>query len=216
MNKNNLKDKPVDNTPEISNDNSGFLLGIISAVLLILCISMLLLFNNKQIQQRIIKNINFDRAKQVSDSELFNNESLSENKELLLAEKILDIKAEHSNGTIGRLTNISFTQDSTIVEMVMTNGFQYPIHLNLHGKGLVIVDDLGNEYKFKAPFFNSNIEIESGQTFKGNLLFKGGVTANAKSLTLITNSKIGSDQPFTRRPKIKFEIPISEEEGVAN
>ena len=78
----------------------------------------------------------------------------------------------------------------------------------MFGKGVVIVDDLGNKYNFKPPLGNPQLQIESGKTFKGKLLFQGGITTKANNLTLITNNQIGSDQPFTRRPKMEFYIPI--------
>ena len=51
MNRDNLKNKPVDRASGADDNNSGFVLGIISAVLLIVCIGTLLMFNNKQVQR---------------------------------------------------------------------------------------------------------------------------------------------------------------------
>ncbi len=211
MNKNNLRNKPIDNISDIDDDKSGFLL-IISAVLLIMCISVLLLFNNKQGQRLITQKINVDAVKKPSDVEFFNfngsNSTESKKASRLLTNKSLNIKAKHPNSTIGRLTNISFTKEDTIVEIAVTNGSQYTIYLNLHGKGIVLVDDLGNKFNLKPLSDNPYLMIRSGKTFKGELVFQGGVTSKANHLTLITNNQIGSDQPLSRRPKMMFYIPL--------
>ena len=213
MDKNNFKNKPIDKTSDINKDNIGFLMGSISAVLLILCVSLLLLFNDKRVQRIITQKINADAVKKSSDSEFSNinsqNSIESKKTSTLLTEKILNVRAQHPNGTVGRLTNISFIPKNTIVEIAVTNGSQYPIHLNYHRKGLVLVDDIGNKYNIIPPFNNPSLEIESGTTFKGELTFQGGVNSQANHLTLITNNKIGSDQPLSRRPKMKFFIRLS-------
>jgi hypothetical protein len=206
MNKNNLKSKPVDNLADLENNNSGFLLGIISAVLLVGCISVLLLFNNRQVQRIITEKINIDALKPPSDIESGD----AKKNTTLLTQKTLNVKVDHPNGTVGRLTNISFTEENTIVEMAVTNGFGHTIHLNLHGKGLILIDDLGNKYNLKYMNDNPYLEIESGETFKGELVFQGGITSKVNHLTLITNNQIGSDQGFSRRPKMKFYIPLQE------
>ncbi|MEM9926494.1 MAG: hypothetical protein AAF915_22530 [Cyanobacteria bacterium P01_D01_bin.50] len=212
MNKNSLKSKPIDNTNNINNDKSGFLLGSISAVLLIVCVIVLVLFNNKQVQRIITEKINIDAVNKSSDIEFSTinskNSSEAEKTSTLLTEKILNVRVQHPNDTVGRLTNISFTQKNTIVEIAVTNGSQYTIFLNLHGKGVVLVDDLGNKHNLKPPSNNPYLEIKSGNTFKGELVFQGGVTSKANHITLITNNQIGSDQPLSRRPKMMFEIPL--------
>ena len=83
----------------------------------------------------------------------------------------------------------------------------------MYGKGIILVDDLGDKYNFKPPFDNPYFQIESGTTFKGQLVFQGGVTTKANNLTLITNNQIGSDRPLTRRPKMEFYIPIEQLSG---
>jgi len=203
MNKNNLKNKSIEDAYDADNDNSGFVLGIISAILLLICIGTLLMFDNKHVQRIITENINLDSV---------NNSSSAKKTTTLLTEKTLNVKADHPNGTVGRLTHISFSKESTIIEIAVTNGFWHTIHLNLHGKGVVLVDDLGNKYNFKPPLNNPFLEIKSSNTFKGELLFQGGITSKANNLTLITNNQIGSDQPLTRRPKMEFNIPISQQD----
>ncbi|MGB3638704.1 MAG: hypothetical protein WBA39_14190 [Rivularia sp. (in: cyanobacteria)] len=203
MNRDNLKHKLIKNASGTDDNNSGFVLSIISAVLLIFCIGTLLMFNNKQVQRLIGEKINVDAENSLNDTQKTGT---------LLTEKILNVRAEHPNGTIGRLSNISFNAENTVVEITVTNGFRYNIYLNFYGKGVVLVDDLGNKYNLKPPFDNPDLQIESGATFKGELVFQGGVTTKANNLTLITNNQIGSDQPSTRRPKMEFYIPISQED----
>ena len=203
MNKNNLKNKPIRNFYKTDNDNSGFVLGIISAILLLTCIGTLLVFNNKRVELITTKNRNIDSVNNPNQAKIINT---------LLTEKKLNIEAKHLNGTVGRLTNIDFQENNTIIKIAVTNGFWHAIHLNLHGKGLILVDDLGNKYNLKTRFDNPSLEIESNTTFQGDLIFQGGITSKANNLTLITNNQIGSDQPFTRRPKMEFFIPINAED----
>ena len=216
MNKNNLTNTAIDDTKNTDTDKSGFLLGTISAVLMILCISVLLLFNNKQVQRIITQKINADVVKQSSDIEFstinINDSTKGDTISTRLKEKILNSKTEHPNSTVGRLTNIYFTEKNTIIDIAVTNGSQYAIHLNLNGKGTVLLDDLGDKYNLEPPSDNPNLKIESGTTFKGELVFQGGISSQASHLTLITNNKIGTDQRFSRRPKMKFEIPITEQD----
>ena len=203
MNKNNLKNKSISNFYKKNNDNSGFILGIISAILLLTCIGTLLVFNNRRVELITTKNKNIDSINNPNQAKITNT---------LLTEKKLNIEAKHLNGTVGRLTNINFQEKNTIIKIAVTNGFWHAIHLNLHGKGLILVDDLGNKYNLKPLLDNPSLKIESNTTFQGDLIFQGGITSKANSLTLITNNQIGSDQPFTRRPKMEFFIPINPED----
>ncbi|MEM6399347.1 MAG: hypothetical protein AAF757_03825 [Cyanobacteria bacterium P01_D01_bin.116] len=203
MNKNNLKNQLIEDISDSDNDNSGFVLGTISAILLVICIGTLLMFNNKQVQRIITDKINIDSA---------NNSNDVKKTSTLLTEKTLNVKANHPNGTIGKLTHISFSQSNTTVEIAVTNGFWNTIYLNFRGKGVILVDDLGNKYDLKPPFDNPSLEIEPNATFQGELVFQGGITSKANNLTLITNNQIGSDQPLTPRPKMEFYIPITQED----
>lgn len=203
MNQDYLKDKPVNDARGTDDNNIGFVLAMISAILLIVCIGTLLIFNNKQVQRIIGDNINVDAQKGLSKTQKIST---------LLTEKTLNIKSEHPNGTIGKLSNISFNPKYTVVEIAVTNGFRHTIYLNLYGKGLILVDDLGNKYNLIPPFDNPDVQIQSGTTFKEKLVFKGGVTTKVNNLTLITNNQIGSDRSLTRRPKMEFYIPISQED----
>ncbi|MEM6753095.1 MAG: hypothetical protein AAF630_09025 [Cyanobacteria bacterium P01_C01_bin.38] len=205
MSRDNLKNKSVYDASGNDDNNSGFVLGVISAILLIVCVGTLFFFNNKQVQRIIGNNINVDAE---------NSSSETQKTTTLLTEKTLNVKAEHPNGTIGRLSNISFNAENTVVEIAVTNGFRHNIYLNLYGKGLILLDNLGNKYNLIPPLENPELKIESGTTFKGKLVFQGGVTTKADNLSLITNNQIGSDQPLTRRPKIEFYIPITQEDKV--
>ncbi|BAY83758.1 hypothetical protein NIES267_32490 [Calothrix parasitica NIES-267] len=203
MSKNNLKNKLISNVYKTDNNNSGFVLGIISAILLLTCIGTLLVFNNKRVERITTKNRNIDSGNNSNQTKITNT---------LLTEKKLNIEAKHLNGTVGKLTNISFQENNTIIRIAVTNGFWHAIHLNLHGKGVILVDGLGNTHNLKPPLDNPSLKIESNTTFQGDLIFQGGITSKANNLTLITNNQIGSDQAFTRRPKMEFSIPINPED----
>ncbi|MBV6626681.1 MAG: hypothetical protein KI793_27715 [Rivularia sp. (in: Bacteria)] len=203
MDKRNFKDKLIEHTNDADKYNSGYVLGIISAILMIMCVGALLMFDNKQVQKIITENLNVETVEN----------SIEEQKtSTLLTARKLKVKTTHPNGAVGRLTYISFNQENTTVELAVTNGFRHTIYLNLHGKGVVIVDNLGNKYNVQPPPDNPYLEITPGDTFKGELVFSGGIPLRASNLTLITNNQIGSDQAFTRRPKMEFYIPLNVED----
>ncbi|AFY54781.1 hypothetical protein Riv7116_2260 [Rivularia sp. PCC 7116] len=207
MDRKNLKNKlieyTINHTNNLDRHNTGYVLGIISAILMIMCVGTLLMFDNKQVRKIITKNINSDTVE---------NPVEVKTSSTLLTERQLNIKATHANGTVGRLNYISLNRENTIVGLTVTNGFKHTIYLNLHGKGVVIVDNLGHQYNVQPPPDNPDIEIKPGTTFNAELVFSGGIPEGATNLTLITNNQIGSDQASTRRPKMQFDIPFDEEE----
>lgn len=203
MDKKNFKHQFIENTNNADKLNSGYVLGIISAILMMMCVGTLLMFDNIQVRRIITKKLKVDTVENPVEAKTTST---------LLTERKLNVKATHPNGTVGRLNYISSNREKTIVELVVTNDFRHTIYLNLHGKGVVIVDNLGNKYNVQPLSKNPQLEITPGTTFKGELVFSGGIPSQASSLTLITNNQIGSDQASTRRPKMEFYIPLNEED----
>ena len=67
MNRDYLKNKPVNDASDTDDNNSGFVLGVISAILLIVCIGTLLIFNNKHVQRLIDENRTVDAENSLSE-----------------------------------------------------------------------------------------------------------------------------------------------------
>jgi hypothetical protein len=129
----------------------------------------------------------------------------------LPAPKSLNLQVNHPNGSVARLTNITFGTDSTVVEMNITNGSRNPIKLN-NSNDMVLKDNLGNQYNLSAPPNNPEIEIKPGTTLKGQFVFLGRILPSATTITLTTNDKFGGNQNFSATPKIEFvNIPIQAE-----
>ncbi|MEM7555384.1 MAG: hypothetical protein AAF378_15045 [Cyanobacteria bacterium P01_A01_bin.84] len=124
--------------------------------------------------------------------------------------KTLNVQGSHPNGTQGRITKISFTKNSAIVKMEVTNGSKNTIELNHQGKGMVLIDDLNNQYKLAVPTDNPDLEILPGTTLKGEFIFPGKISPETKSLNLITNDKFGGNEDLSQIPKIIFFIPLKE------
>lgn len=84
MNRDNLKRKIIKDASGTDNNNFGFVLGIISAVLLIVCIGTLLMFNHKQVQRIIGENINIDPENSLNETQTTGT---------LLTKKTLNVRA---------------------------------------------------------------------------------------------------------------------------
>ncbi|MEM9926493.1 MAG: hypothetical protein AAF915_22525 [Cyanobacteria bacterium P01_D01_bin.50] len=203
------------------NGCGSFFLGVISTLVLISGVGIWFLFTNEkakqilssQLNQTVVENLpkTVDNATQNLPT---SNTSLTQSSQVsaLPTGKTLNVQATHPNGTVGRLTKISFTKNSTKVEMSATNGSKNTVELNNNGRGMVLVDDLGKEYNLAAPASNPDVEILPGTTLKGEFVFIGKVSPGAKFLNLVTNNQLGGNESLSQIPKIKFFIPLNSEE----
>ena len=114
----------------------------------------------------------------------------------------LDLQANHPNGTVLQVKEISFSPDHISLKLAITNGHDNAIQLNRNNSEMILVDNLGNQYRLAAPPQNPKIEIAQGQTLSGTFVFLGRLAPTATSLSLVTNHQYGGDQDFTNDPKI--------------
>lgn len=112
----------------------------------------------------------------------------------------VDLQANHPNGTVLRLSNITFSQDSIAVSLSVTNGHKDEIRLNDHA--MLLRDNLGNRYNLSPPPQNPDVRVPSGNTLDGKFIFLGRLNPAATSLTLTTNDRYGGNSDYTNQPKI--------------
>lgn len=114
----------------------------------------------------------------------------------------LNLQANHANGSTLRVTGIAIGDGVITLKMVVTNGYHKPIELQENQSSPVVLkDELGNVYNLVAPPDNPNITIEPNTTVRGDFVFSGQLAPSATTLTLITNSKYGSDTDYSTSPK---------------
>ncbi len=119
-------------------------------------------------------------------------------------DKELDLQANHPNGTVLRVTKVSYNDDSIVLDFSVTNGHKYQI--KLAQGGMQIKDNGGNQYNLSPPQANPDIEIEPNSTIKGTLTFLGRISPKADSLTLTTNHKYGSrTNEYDRTPTMVID-----------
>lgn len=97
----------------------------------------------------------------------------------------LDLEERHVNGTVLRVTGITFGPTAMTVSVDAVNGFTDAIELN--SIDMQLVDNLDNVYNFAPPEDNPELRVESGATLSGTLTFLGRLDRSATSLRLITN-----------------------------
>ncbi|BAY46906.1 hypothetical protein SAMD00079811_45220 [Scytonema sp. HK-05] len=212
-----------------SNAFSGFLMGVLFTLLLVLGAGIWLVIKNPRLQQMLLGQTNPNVATSsptantaatpavaptASPLETTNTETTdtqttsTDTSPLLPPPQTLNLQVNHANGTVVRLTEISFAEDSTKVNLAVTNGHKDPIKLN-NSKDMVLIDNLGNQYNLVAPPDNSEIEIQPGTTLKGEFVFLGRMSPSATSFSLATNNMSGSDQSYSTLPKIRVaDIPV--------
>lgn len=88
-----------------------------------------------------------------------------------------------------RVTGITLGEDSTAVNIAITNGRREPIQIDLD-KDVKLYDKkeksnyIGNEYLLSLPQDISQIQIEPGTTMKGQLVFIGRLSPEANFIRL--------------------------------
>jgi hypothetical protein len=118
------------------------------------------------------------------------------------------------DGIAVRVMGVSFAQSSIVLRLELVNSSDIAIQLNSGspGQGMVLQDDVGNQYSLVTPESNASIGLLSGETLTGEYTFAGPVSSSATSLTLITNSQTGqTDIVPTIVPKVIVSgIPIQQ------
>ena len=136
----------------------------------------------------------------IDSNKTFVNKSSS-----LPSSQTLNVQAQ-SNGSVLRVMGIDFAGDRITLKFAVTNSLKQSIKLN-HSE-MILRDNLGNSYSLLPLPQNPELEILSGETIKGSLIFLGRIAPMATSLTLTTNSQAESTQETTN-PKLVVAIPIS-------
>lgn len=123
--------------------------------------------------------------------------------------KPLNLQVNHANGTVMRVTGIAFAEDSTTLELAVTNGSNNDITLNQNNNSMILADNLGSQYNLSAPPNNPSLTIKQGTALKGKFVFLGRLNPSATTITLTTNSRHGGDKDYSRDPKMQVEIPVN-------
>lgn len=126
----------------------------------------------------------------------------------LPAPQTLNLQVNHPNGSVMQLRGITFAEDSSTVELAVTNNSRNPIKLN-DNQDMVLRDDLGNQYNLVPAPENPELVVQPGTTLDGEFVFLGQIPPSASSLTLTTNDRSGGNQANTSNPKIvTANIPL--------
>lgn len=120
---------------------------------------------------------------------------------LLPADQDLNLQANHANGSVLRVTKVTFSEDNISLTMAVTNGHDSEIVLN-DSKDMILRDNLGNRYNLSPPPQNPEVRVPQGSTLEGRFSFLGRINPSASSLTFTTNDKFGSDASFAKSPKM--------------
>ncbi|MGK7949890.1 MAG: hypothetical protein AB4368_14175 [Xenococcaceae cyanobacterium] len=119
----------------------------------------------------------------------------------LTASQTVDKQVNHANGSVLRLKEITFRDDSIVADLSVTNGYKYEIALN-RSRGFLLRDNIGSVYYLATIPQNPQVKISPGQTLTGKFVFLGRISPQASFLTLVTNDKLGNDGEFTNNPKM--------------
>ncbi|VEP15876.1 conserved exported hypothetical protein [Hyella patelloides LEGE 07179] len=136
----------------------------------------------------------------------------AENIATLPTNQTLDLQVNHAHGSVIRLKEISFQNDSIITNLGIVNGHRSAIRLNV-SRDLRLRDNLGNIYNLATLPQNPEVKISPGETLNGQFVFLGRISPQARYLTLVTNDKYGSEQTTSTQPKIAIaNIPVTREQ----
>lgn len=197
--------------------NSGsavrwFFLGAICATVFGSSFGLPYLFNNRQNTASADRNnpiVANPRSTNTSTSSVPPAATPAETATPLPAPQSLNLEVNDANGSVAQLTGISFAEDSTTIDLSMTNASSSNIKLNPNNQAMVLKDNLGNQYDIVPPADNPEVNIQPGTTLKGQFVFLGRVAPSASTLTLITNSEYSDSQETSRNPQMTFTIPVA-------
>jgi len=126
----------------------------------------------------------------------------------------LALEQRHPNGSVLKLTGISFAATSITLNVEAVNGFTSEVKLNSRGS-IYLVDDAGNRYNFAAPEQNKQLAIAPGATLRGSFTFLSPVAKEATRLKLLVNvysSDTSVDLAVrydrTTSPEFDIDVPI--------
>ncbi|MEG4146631.1 hypothetical protein [Microcoleus sp. Pol12B5] len=118
-----------------------------------------------------------------------------------------------TNQLWGRLTKITFGENSIIVTMAITNGRKEVVRLNVKD-GMYLEDNKSYNvrYNLLPPSNNTEIMIKPGTTLKGQFVFVGWLAPGATHLSLTSSFPCSSEgkngKEIQQCSGISFNIPI--------
>ena len=119
----------------------------------------------------------------------------------------LTIQETHPNGTQLQISAVRYDDAGTAIDLVVVNNYDQRVELN--GRNMMLVDDLGNEYAVVPPADNEDVEVLAGDRLEGTFNFGGRVAPEANSLTLVTNESLGSETSTTsNHPVFRIGLPL--------
>lgn len=119
-----------------------------------------------------------------------------------------------TNQLWGRLTQITFGENSIIVTMAITNGRKEVVKLNVKD-GMYLEDNKSYyvRYNLLPPSNNTEIMIKPGTTLKGQFVFVGWLPPGATKLSLKSSFPCSSEgkngKEIQQCSGISFNIPIN-------
>ena len=102
----------------------------------------------------------------------------------------IDLQTNHANGSVLRLSKVTYANDSITLDFAVTNGFRNEIKL-AQGE-MQLRDNLGNVYNLSPPAQDPDIRVAPNNNLQGKLTFLGRIAPAATSLTLTTNRQYSS------------------------
>lgn len=120
----------------------------------------------------------------------------------------LDRQVNHPNGTVLRVTELTFFDDHMQVHVVVTNGNTRAVELNRFGRTL-LRDERGVVYRVSTPPENPDLEVQPGGKLDGNLVFLGRINPEAQRLTLVVNDGFDNGSEHTVGPTmVVADLPV--------
>ncbi|MFM7424422.1 MAG: hypothetical protein ACKO7W_05410 [Elainella sp.] len=122
----------------------------------------------------------------------------------------LNLETSRADGVFLKVTGISVAEAHIDLTLEVTNGSGSWIGLNFitPNSTMMLIDNLGNNYRLVQPSDNDTMTVDSETTLKGVFVFAGELDPRATSLTLVTNS-LGQPNNDSNYPTLRIEnIPI--------
>lgn len=128
-----------------------------------------------------------------------------------MAEPImLDVQANHPNGSVMIVRSIEPGPDSTKVEIVVTTAGK-EVQLN-RNNSMILVGNTGARHLLIPPADNDVLEVPPNSRLSGEMVFSGRLDPAAERVLLTTNDGVGgsSDNQYTSMPVFRLDLPLRE------
>ena len=120
------------------------------------------------------------------------------------------VQANHANGSSVRVTDVTFGDTGTSVQIEAVNGHDREIKLSASTGGPThLADETGRTYPLVPPAANPDLSVAAGQVMRGTLQFAGHIPASTRRLTLGFNTRYGSASESASNPSISLDVPLA-------